>query len=53
MKIELLDLTVHELVKSYDDAGEDGVTGYGGRLDIRPPLPVPWYRRIFGSPTQK
>ena len=38
MKIELLDLTVQELVEDYEDAGEDGVTGYGGKLDIRPPF---------------
>ena len=28
---------VRELVEGYMDDGEDGVTGYGGRLDIRPP----------------
>ena len=38
MKIELLDLTVRELVEDYEDAEEDGVTGYGGKLDIRPPF---------------
>ena len=38
MKIELLDLTVREIVEDYEDAGEDGVTGYGGKLDIRPPF---------------
>ena len=38
MKIELLDLTVQELVEDYNDDGEGGVTGYGGKLDIRPPF---------------
>ena len=38
MKIELLDLTVKELVEDYYDDGEGGVTGYGGKLDIRPPF---------------
>ncbi|MCY3740491.1 MAG: DUF262 domain-containing protein [Candidatus Poribacteria bacterium] len=38
MKIEQLDLTVREIVEDYDDAGEGGVTGYGGKLDIRPPF---------------
>ena len=38
MKIELLDLTVREIVEDYEDPGEDGVTGYGGKLDIRPPF---------------
>ena len=38
MKIELLDLTVREIVEDYEDAREDGVTGYGGKLDIRPPF---------------
>ena len=38
MKIELIDLTVRELVGGYHDDGEDGVFGYGGKLDIRPPF---------------
>ena len=38
MNIDLLDLTVRELVKDYKDDGEGGVTGYGGKLDIRPPF---------------
>ena len=38
MKIELLDLTVQELVEDYEDDGDGGVTGYGGKLDIRPPF---------------
>ena len=42
MNIKPLDLTVRELVKGYKDDGEGGVTGYGGKLDIRPP-----YQREF------
>ena len=38
MKIELIDLTVCELVEGYRDEGDDGVVGYGGKLDIRPPF---------------
>ena len=38
MKIELLDLTVRELVEGYYDDDEGGVTGYRDRLDIRPPF---------------
>ena len=38
MKIKPLDLTVRKLVKDYSDDGEGGVTGYGGKLDIRPPF---------------
>ncbi len=38
MKIELLDLTVRELVEDYYDDDEGGVTGYDGKLDIRPPF---------------
>lgn len=38
MKIQLLDLSVRDLVESYHDDGEGGVVGYGGRLDIRPPF---------------
>lgn len=38
MKIEMLDLTVRDLVAGYLDDGEGGVVGYGGALDIRPPF---------------
>ena len=37
MRIELRTVTVKELVKDYNDNGEGGVVGYGGKLDIRPP----------------
>jgi len=36
MKIELHKITIRDLVKDYNDAGVDGVTAYGGRLDVRP-----------------
>ena len=36
MKIELKKLTVRELSKGYVDNAEQGVIGYGGKLDIRP-----------------
>lgn len=42
MKIELKEITVKELADKYQDNKEDGVTGYGGKLDIRPP-----YQREF------
>lgn len=38
MKIERCEITVKQLVDGYSDKGEDGVTGYGGKLDIRPPF---------------
>ena len=38
MKIELNEITVRELVEGYEDDGDDGVRGYGGKLDIRPPF---------------
>ena len=39
MDIHLLQgVTVAHLVDKYHDAGEGGVTGYGGNLDIRPPF---------------
>lgn len=40
--ITLHDVTIRELVDGYRDEGDDGVFGYGGRLDIRPP-----YQREF------
>lgn len=36
MKIELNKITVRELSKDYVDNAEEGVSGYGGKLDIRP-----------------
>lgn len=42
MKIELLELTVRDLAKGYEDNDEGGVVGYSGELDIRPP-----YQREF------
>lgn len=38
MRIELHEITVRDLVEGYKDNQEGGVTGYGGRLDIRPPF---------------
>ena len=42
MKIELKEISVRELTEGYQDNDENGVVGYGGRLDIRPP-----YQREF------
>ncbi len=42
MKIELKEITVRDLVEGYKDKDENGVVGYGGKLDIRPP-----YQREF------
>ena len=42
MEIKLNEITVRELVDGYEDYGDDGVRGYGGKLDIRPP-----YQREF------
>ena len=36
MDIDLTKITIRELVKDYVDDPERGVSGYGGRLDIRP-----------------
>ncbi len=38
MIIELKEITVRELTKGYQDNEEDGVIGYDGKLDIRPPF---------------
>ena len=42
MKITLKEISVRDLVQDYQDQAENGVTGYGGKLDIRPP-----YQREF------
>jgi hypothetical protein len=36
MKIELKEIKIKDLVKGYVDDKEEGVVGYGGKLDIRP-----------------
>ena len=36
MKITLKEITVREVAKDYADNAEEGVTGYGGKLNIRP-----------------
>lgn len=36
MKISLHEIPVRQLVEGYRDSQEEGVTGYGGRLNIRP-----------------
>lgn len=42
MNIELKEISVRELINGYKDNNDDGVVGYGGKLDIRPP-----YQRNF------
>ena len=36
MKIELHEITVREVAEKYGDNAEEGVVGYGGKLNIRP-----------------
>lgn len=42
MQIELTKIKIADLVEGYEDSQENGVKGYGGLLDIRPP-----YQREF------
>jgi hypothetical protein len=42
MNIELKEITVRELADGYRDRAENGVVGFGGKLDIHPP-----YQREF------
>lgn len=42
MEIELKEISVRDLFEGYEDNREDGIYGYGGRLNIRPP-----YQREF------
>ncbi|HQR73990.1 MAG TPA: DUF262 domain-containing protein [Sulfurovum sp.] len=42
MQIELKEITIRELTNGYIDNEEDGVVGFDGKLDIRPP-----YQREF------
>ncbi|MBU3969155.1 DUF262 domain-containing protein, partial [Patescibacteria group bacterium] len=36
MKIELKEITIKEVADGYKNSDEEGVVGYGGRLNIRP-----------------
>jgi len=36
MEIKLQEITISELAEGYQDNAENGVVGYGGKLDIRP-----------------
>ena len=36
MNIELKEITIRELTEDYEDNNENGVVGFGGKLDIRP-----------------
>ncbi|MGO1581515.1 MAG: DUF262 domain-containing protein [Peptoniphilaceae bacterium] len=38
MEVKLKEITVKDLVENYQDNNENGVIGYGGKLDIRPPF---------------
>lgn len=38
MKIELHEISVRDVTNGYRDNEEDGIVGYGGKLDIRPPF---------------
>lgn len=42
MEVKLIEVTIRDLQEGYQDHDEEGVVGYGGRLDIRPP-----YQREF------
>jgi hypothetical protein len=42
MKITLKEISVRDLTNGFEDNNDDGVIGYGGKLDIRPP-----YQREF------
>jgi len=42
MKIELKEITVRDLSDGFQDNDENGIVGFGGKLDIRPP-----YQREF------
>ncbi|MBW4837636.1 DUF262 domain-containing protein [Staphylococcus pettenkoferi] len=48
MKIKLHEIPIKDIVKDYNDDGEGGVIGYGGKLNIRPP-----YQREFVYDTKK
>ena len=36
MQMQLKEITVRDVAEGYQDSAENGVTGYGGKLNIRP-----------------
>ncbi|MDM7986682.1 MAG: DUF262 domain-containing protein, partial [Smithella sp.] len=48
MKIELHEISIRDVTQGYVDNDEEGVLGYGGRLNIRPK-----YQREFVYDTEK
>jgi hypothetical protein len=38
MKIQLKEIPIKEVCEGYTDNEENGVCGYGGKLNIRPPF---------------
>ena len=49
MEIDERKITVRDLTDGYTDDGESGVTGYGGKLDVRPP----YQREFIYKPRQR
>ena len=49
MKIELKEISIQDLTKGYEDKQEDGVVGFNGKLDIRPPF----QREFIYKPQQR
>jgi len=49
MNIELKEIAIRELTKDYQDNDENGVSGYNGKLDIRPP----YQREFIYKPAQR
>lgn len=48
MEIKLQEITIRELINGYQNNDEEGVFGYGGKLNIRPP-----YQREFVYDTDR
>ncbi|NLA25312.1 MAG: DUF262 domain-containing protein [Bacteroidales bacterium] len=49
MKIELKEISIKELTDNYQDNDENGVVGFNGKLDIRPP----YQREFIYKPAQR
>ena len=59
MRIELHEILVRDVVNGYIDSAENGVVGYGGKLNIRPAFqrefiyqlllfpPFFWFKHFF------
>jgi hypothetical protein len=48
MKVELHEIKIKDVVKDYKDSAEEGVTAYGGKLDIHHSVNTMGIKSVIG-----